>query len=310
MSISNHRQSACAYLLIAATALAVVRSGYAQEIEPRTYSNAPVGVNFLIAGYGWSEGDVAVDSSLPLTNAEVRSDLAILAYARSLDVGGLSAKFDVIAPYAWTDGSAEFQGEPVQRKVSGWLDPRLRFSVNLYGAPALSLGDFAGYRQDVIIGASVQVGVPLGQYDDDKLLNNGTNRWFIKPELGISKARGPWTFELAAAVKLMGDNDDYFNGRNLEQDPIYSVQVHVIHEFHSGIWAAFDATWYTGGRTTVDGVPGSEFDGNNRAGLTVALPVNRRNSVKISGSTGLGTRTGSDTDILGIVWQSRWGGGL
>lgn len=282
----------------------------AQEIEPRAYTNTPVGVNFLIAGYAYSDGDLAVDATLPLTNAEIRSDFAVLAYARSLDVGGRSGKFDILAPYAWTDGSAEFQGEPRQREVSGWLDPRFRFSLNLYGAPALRLEDFSSWRQDLIVGASLQVRPPWGQYDDDRLVNNGTNRWSVKPELGVSKALGSWTFEFSGAVNFIGDNDDYLDGGRLEQDPIYSVQGHLIYGFASGIWLAADATWYTGGRTTVDGVPGDDLNKNTRAGLTVALPVDRHHSVKLYASTGVVTRVGSDSDIIGAAWQYRWGGGL
>src|SRR5262252_7520935 len=119
-----------------------------------------------------------------------------MAYARALDVWGRSGKVDVVLPYAWLSGSADVAGQPRARDVSGLADPRLRFSVNLYGAPALALPEFARYKQDLIIGASVQVSVPLGQYDPDKLVNIGTNRWFVKPEIGISKALGPLTLEL------------------------------------------------------------------------------------------------------------------
>jgi hypothetical protein len=58
------------------------------------------------------------------------------------------------------------------------------------------------------MGASLQVSVPLGQYDTDRLVNLGTNRWFFQPELGISKAWGPLTRELAASVTLYTDNRD------------------------------------------------------------------------------------------------------
>jgi hypothetical protein len=38
--------------------------------------------------------------------------------------------------------------------------------------------------------------------------------------------------------------------------------------------------------------------------------VNRHTSVKLYGSTGVSTRTGSDFDAVGIVVQYRWGAGL
>jgi hypothetical protein len=193
---------------------------------------------------------------------------------------------------------------------SGLADPRLRFSVNLYGAPALSFQEFASYQQDLIIGASLQASVPLGQYDADKLVNIGTNRWAFKPELGISKALGPLRLELSTGVTFYTDNHDFFGGKTRAQAPIYSVQGHMSYDLGAGIWVAVDGTYYTGGRTTVDGVEGNDLQKNSRLGVTVALPVNRHTSIKLSGSTGVSTRTGSNFNAGGVFLQYRWGGGL
>ena len=288
----------------------VARVSGAQELEPRAYSNTPVGLNFVIAGYGYSKGGVTTDPSVPLEDAKVQVHTALLAYVRSLNVWGKSGKLDVVLPYAWASGSATFAGQPRERDVSGPGDPRFRFSVNLYGAPALSLEEFADYKQDTIVGASLQVSAPLGQYDSSKLLNIGTNRWSIKPELGISKALGPLTLELITGATFYTENDDFLGGRTLEQDPIYSVQGHLIYGFRSGIWGAVDGTYYTGGRTTINGVKSNNLQQNTRVGVTVALPVDRNNSVKLYGSTGVATRIGSNFVTIGIAWQYRWGGGL
>lgn len=305
-SLAGLPRAALLVLALAASAT----GAQAQEIEPRAYSNIPINVNFLIAGYGYAEGGVVTDPSLPLENANLEIHTIVLAYARSLDIGGRSGKFDVILPYAWVSGTAEFAGQPREREVSGFGDPRLRFSLNLYGAPALSLEEFASYQQDTIVGASVQVSVPSGQYNADRLVNIGTHRWFVKPELGLSKAWGPWTLELATAVTFFGDNDDFLGGRTREQNPIYAVQGGLIYSFRRGIWVALNGTYFTGGRTTIDGVKGNDLQKNSRAAVTVALPVNRHNSVKLYANTGVSTRTGSDFDTIGIAWQYRWGGGL
>ena len=172
---------------------AVGLEAYAQDLEPRAYVNTPVGLNFLLAGYGYAAGGVATDPSLPLQNAYLQVHSALLAYARSLDVWGMSGKIDVVVPYAWLSGSTDFEGQPREREVSGFANPRFRFSVNFYGAPALYCVSLRVTKQDLIIGASLQVAPPLGQYDADKLVNIGTNRWSFKPELGISKALGPLT---------------------------------------------------------------------------------------------------------------------
>jgi hypothetical protein len=298
-------------VVLAVTAFALMAwEARGQDLEPRTYSNIPVGLNFLVAGYGYSVGGVVTDPSFPLEDGNVQIHSTVLAYARAVDVWGTSGKFDVVLPFAWVSGTATFRGQPREREVSGLADPRFRFSVNLYGAPALSMMEFADYKQDLIIGASLQVSAPLGQYDSSKLLNIGTNRWSIKPELGLSKALGPLTLELDAGVTFYTNNDDFLNGMALEQDPIYAVQGHLIYNFGAGVWGALDATYYTGGRTTVDGVKGDTLQENTRLGLTVALPVTRHYSIKLYASTGVFARTGSNFNTGGIVWQFRWGGGL
>ena len=293
------------------TTLVVLGSDvYAQELEPRAYTNTPVGLNFLIAGYAYSSGGVATDPSVPIQDAHLHIHSAIFAYARSLNVWGTSGKVDVVLPYAWLSGTAEVAGQSRERNVSGLADPRLRFSVNLYGAPALSLQEFASYRQDLIIGVSLQVSAPLGQYDSDKLVNIGTNRWSVKPELGISKALGPLTLELATGVTFYTDNHDFFGGKTRAQAPLYSVQGHASYTLGAGVWVALDGTYYTGGRTTIDGEEGNDLQKNSRLGATVTLPVNRYMSVKLYGSTGVSTRTGSNFNAGGLFLQYRWGGGL
>ena len=91
--------------LAAACALgAVAPLACAQDIEPRAYSNAPIGVNFFVAGYAYSHGGLSLDPSLPVTDARIQSSAAVLAYARVLDLWGVSGKFDVIVPYASVSG--------------------------------------------------------------------------------------------------------------------------------------------------------------------------------------------------------------
>jgi hypothetical protein len=282
----------------------------AQQLEPRTYTNTPVGMNFLIAGYGFATGSIVSDPSLPLQNADIDSHELVLGYARSLDMWGLSGKFDMILPYAWSSGTAEFAGTLRERRVDGFGDPRLRLSVNFLGAPALSLKDFLNYKQDLLVGASLQVGLPMGQYDADRLLNIGTNRWTIRPELGISKAFGPLTLEVAAGVYWYTDNTDFLGGNTRKQDPLYEFQAHLIYNMPSGIWLAVDGTYYSGGTTTIAGVSEGERQDNSRMGLTAAFPIDRHQSLKIFAATGVYARAAGDFDSVGVAWQYRWGGGL
>jgi hypothetical protein len=298
---------------VAGVALVVSLAGAgaveAQDLEPRAYANAPVGLNFLILGYGYSRGDVAVDSSAPIEDAELMAHAAVLAYARALNVWGHAGKLEVVLPYGWVSGTATVAGQPQEREVSGLGDPRVRLSVLLYGAPALSLTQFADYTPDFIVGASLGVTLPLGQYDSDRLVNVGTNRWSVKPELGVSKTLGAFTLELTTSVTFYTENDHFLGSRTLERDPLYAVQGHVIYHTRRGVWAAVDATYYSGGSTTIDGKRGERQE-NVRLGATIAIPVDRRNSVKLYGSIGAISRIGGDFDTVGIAWLYRWGAGL
>lgn len=141
-------------------------------------------------------------------------------------------------------------------------------------------------------------------------MNLGSNRWFVKPDFGISKAWGPVSMELSTGLFLFSQNTDFFGGKTLEQDPISTTQLHIMYNIGHGIWAALSGTYDYGGRTKVDGVPGDDFEYNSRVGATLALPVNRNYSIKIFASTSVHTSSGSDYNMVGVVWQYRWGGGL
>jgi len=250
------------------------------------------------------------DPSVPLKDAEIQIRGIPLAYARILNFWGRSGKFDVILVHTFASGSATVDGELRERDVSGFADPKLRLSINLYGAPALSLKEFKGYQQDLVIGASLQVSPPLGQYDSDKLLNIGTNRWSFKPEVGVSKAMGPLTFELAVNAIFLTENDEFFGNTKYKQDPIYSGQSHIIYRFKRGVWCSLGGTYYAGGGTTKNGIESDDLQENTRFGATFSFPISKSHSIKLNATTGVFTRTGSDFDTLGFIWLYRWGEGF
>jgi hypothetical protein len=282
----------------------------AQDLEPRAYSNSPTGLNFAIAGYGYAKGTVLTDPSVPLDNVSNESHVGIFAYATTLNVLGKSAKFDMIVPYMSLAAKGLVLGVPHARYVTGFADPAFRFSMNFIGAPALTAEEFKDYRQDFILGASLRVTAPLGQYNYDKLVNIGTNRWSLKPEVGFSKAFGRWTVELAPAATFYTDNGDFFGGHTRDVSPLFSMQAHVSYTFTPGGWLALNAGYFVGGRTTVDDVENDDEQEGTRFGATLALPVTRNHSVKFYGITGYNAHRTHDFQAVGIAWQYRWGGGF
>ena len=303
------RFRATGFLLIVPL-LAVASVAQAQDIEPRSFSNAPVGVNFLIAGYAFTRGGLSFDPALPVKDVKLTTSNAVVAYGRVLDLWGKSGKFDVIAPYTWLSGSGLFAGRPIERNVDGFGDARFRLSVNLIGAPALSLPEFRSYHQDLIVGASLQVSAPVGQYDPSRVVNLGTNRWYFKPEVGASKALGPLTLELMTSATVFTANTNFYGGSTRTQDPIYAMQGHAIYSFGTGIWISGDATYFTGGRTAINGVLDSDLQQNWRFGTTVSFPIDPRHSFRLYASHGELARTNNNYDLVGIDFQYRFGGGL
>ena len=298
----------CAVVAFALTGS--VCSVHAQDLEPRAYSNTPVGMNFLLAGYKHFTGALVFDPVLPVRDASADVDVGLLGYVRSLGIAGKSAKAGVLLPFASLDASGYVDDVFRTREDSGLADPAFYFTINLFGAPALSFEDFKDYRQETIVGLAFKLTAPLGVYDNDRLLNIGTNRWSFKPEIGISRALGRWILEAAAAAVIFSDNDDFDSGKTRKQDPIYALQGHLIRSFAGGVWAALGATYFAGGRTTIDGVERNDLQQNWRVGFTLTLPVSRHHSIKLLGDSGVSTRTGTDYDSLGIAWQYRWGGGF
>jgi hypothetical protein len=283
---------------------------HAQDLEPRAYSNTPAGMNFLLVGYQYSQGALLFDPSLPIEDADANVNIGLLGYVHTLAIADKSAKIGVLLPFAGMDATGYVEGVFRTRQDQGLADPAFYFTINLYGAPALSFEEFRDYEQDTIIGLAFKLTAPLGVYENDRLLNIGTNRWSFKPEIGISQALGRLTLEAAASATLYSDNDEFDNDKTRQQDPIYSVQGHIVYSFPGHIWASVGAIYYAGGRTTIDGVTRNDLQQNWRTGFTVAFPLTRQHSIKLFGNSGVSTRTGTDYDSLGIAWQYRWGGGF
>ena len=285
----------------------------AQSLEPRLYSNAPIGLNFLVVGYAHSEGALAENIIPTLTHPKLKADIAVVAYAHFLNIAGQSAKVDVIVPSVCLHGTATYLGAPATREVCGLGDIKGRFSLNLWGAPALSLKEFTTYKQDTIVGVSIQVTAPSGQYDGRRLVNISAHRWAVKPGVGVSKTMRNFTIELATDVEFYSTNSEGFGGSSRQQAPLYSAQVHGIYNFIPGLWMGLDANYYGGGAYTTTSVNGTKTDDplkNSRYGATLALPINRYNSVKFYANAGIFARTGTDFTMGGFAWQYRFGAGL
>ena len=276
----------------------------AQELEPRAYSPSPTGTTFFVVSGTRSSGGVFTDPSAPITDVSAEVGLLGLAAGHSFALLGKSAQLLGVLPIAWGQASGSI-GED-RREVSrrGLADPRVRFSLILAGSPPMTPSEFARRRRGPIVGTSVTIVPPVGQYDRTKLVNLGSNRWSVKPEVGLSVPAGRWTIDTYAGVWMFSDNDAYFPGSGRrEQDPVVALQGHVSYALGRRAWIAVNATWYGGGKTAVDGARLTSPYRNARVGATWAVPVGARQSLKIAYSAGATTRVGADFRTLTGAWQ-------
>ena len=305
-----HETAVGEYLTRLSAALLLCSVGVvsAQELAPRAYWPAPNGTNVAVLAYQRNTGDIVIDPSLPITGVESEIDYLQVGYQRYFSLFGRTATAQVSLPFAdgFTEGFVE--GEFRQRTTTGLTDARLRLAVNLRGAPTMDAAGFQALRDDprIIVGASIVVQAPTGDYDGDRLINLGTNRWAIKPALGMIVPLHPtWLFEIEVGAWLFGDNDNFL-GETREQEPIVSTEAHLIKRIRPGFWVSLDANYYTGGKTRIGADFSDDLQRNARAGFTLVFPIQGRHAVRAGFSTGISTRSGGDFEMYSLSWTYVW----
>ena len=303
--------SLCRWCLYGFLVLGSAFPCFAQELVPRQWSHLPLGTNFAGAGYAYTEADISADPVLRLENVEKEMHTWAAKYIRIFELFEKSARVDFAQAYQEGRWSGMVDGVSTSVKRSGWADSVLRFAVNLYGAPPLEGKEYAAYRAEAdvetIVGAGLVLQIPTGDYMDDKLINLGTNRFTFRPQLGVVHNRGKWSLDLTGAAWIFTDNDEFFNGNKLEQDPLYTLQGHLIHTFRPGLWAAAGAGYAYGGQSTVNGVEKDDRKGVLAWSLSLGYPITRESGVKVAY---IGSRTqesvGSDTDTIVVAFSILW----
>jgi len=294
-------------LIISLIILAGVMPGEAraQDVEARLYANAPKNINFVAGVFKYSRGEIVVNSTV-LEDLEGNIYMLGAGYVRTFSLAGMTAKFDFLVPHIWMDISGKVTGIDSSRTWNGLGDPRFRLTLNFIGSPALAPAEFVKWKQNTIVGASLQVIPPLGTYDSTRLINLGANRWTIKGEVAVSQAVRHWVFEAYASLFYFTDNTDFYGGSVLTQETVGIFQAHAIYYFQPRMWLGVDGLYATGGETAVDGTVKNDFQANTRFGATFALPVARSHNLKFTWSSGLTTRIGGDYDNFALSYLYNW----
>jgi hypothetical protein len=299
-------------LLLTCVAALASQTVCGQDLSPRAYVITPTGLNVVTLTWTYFDGGVNFNGAVPITGATGTYSVSSFTYYRSFSFFGRSANFAASLPY----GVGTFQGKVGQQQLSvyrsGLLDFVGRFSVNLLGGPAMAPEKFARWKQKVLLGASLKVIPPTGQYDPAKLVNWGINRWALKPELGYSERWGNWLVDAYAGAWFYTTNPASFAvpvPRPQTEEPIGALEGHLSRNFNPGTWVSLDANFWWGGITSLSGIQNlATKQTGSRIGATFAWHFSKHQSLKFSYSDGTYVRFGGNYQAVQAAWQYSWFG--
>jgi hypothetical protein len=282
----------------------------AQTLAPRAYVITPTSANAITLSWSYFDGGLDLSGTI-IEDASGRYHVSALSYYHSFSLFGRSANVTGLLPY----GVGTFQGSVLgtQRQAyrSGLFDIALRFSLNLKGGPAMAAPQFAKWKQKVLLGASLTVVAPTGQYNPRRPINWGINRWAFKPELGYSQRWDNWVLDGYGGVWFYTTNNASFSiprPQPQTQNPIGSFEGHLSYDFgklHS--WASLDGNFWFGGTINLNGIPNPVTrQTSSRIGGTFSFPLRKHQSLKISYSNGTYVRFGGNFQSVSVAWQYSW----
>src|SRR4051794_36372683 len=282
-------------------------AAHAQDLVPRAYLVTPKSSNAVITSWGWNQGEINVDPSIPIEDSSGRFSTYVLSCYHSFSLLGRSSNIVVSAPYINGGIQGTLAGVTGHVFPSGMADARIRISANLSGGPAMNLDEFRKWREKRLIGASLTVVIPSGQYDQARVINLGTNRWSFKPEIGLTRRWGRWVAEGYLGVWVYSKNGAFYPGNSTRtQNPTGALEGHIGYYVKRGLWVSLDGNFWVGGRTAVDGTAKRDFQTASRVGTTASIPLSRHQSVKVSYSGGAFRRVGGNFQTLSLGWQYSW----
>jgi Putative MetA-pathway of phenol degradation len=289
----------------------------AQDLAPRAYAITPLHSNAVTFAWSYYNGGVDFNGTIPVKDARGTYNVEVLSAYHSFNFFGRSANVLASLPYAVGNFTGELGDQQRSIYRSGLLDFSARVSVNLYGGRTVQAKDYRKWKQKVLLGASLRVVAPTGQYDPTKLINWGINRWAFKPEFGYSQRWGNVILDGYAGVWFYTTNNAFYSiptPQPQTESPIGSLEGHLSYDFQNfgflkGLrgWASLDGNFWWGGTTEVSSIRNLETkQTSSRIGATISLPYTKHQSIKIAYSDGAYVRFGGNYQNVSVAWQYSW----
>jgi len=297
--------------LLAAYPLKVIRG---QNLTPRAYVITPVHSNAVILTYSFNDGGILLNNVLPVTNGTAAIHISVFSYYHSLSFFGRSANITASLPYSIGNFQGKFMDSETKLYRSGLVDSSFRFSVNLKGGPAMSWKEMQSWQQKTIVGVSLSVFAPTGQYDGARLINNGTNRWAFRPVLGYSRRKGHLVLDAYAAIWFFRTNPEYWSHnefyagtRSQSQYPMGAFESHLSYDVKPRLWLSFDVNTWFGGQTSLNGTPTpNTFQASSLVGATASIPLGKHQSLKVGYNASDYVQFGRNFRNISVAWQYSW----
>jgi hypothetical protein len=282
----------------------------AQDLAPRAYVITPLHSNAVTLTYGFYNGSLLFNGAVPVTGTTGTYSVPVFTYYHSFGLLGRSANISASLPYAIGTFRGKVTGADTQIYRSGLLDATFRLSVNLEGGPAMQLSEMSKWVEKSLMGISVKVVPPTGQYDPNRLINWGSNRWSFKPEFGYSRRRKHLVVDGYAGVWLFTKNQQSYTPTGPQpqtQNPIGSFESHLSYDLKPRLWFSIDGNFWIGGEGSLKGAENpATRQTSSRIGATASLPLTKHQSVKVSYSDDLYVRFGGAYRNLSVAWQYSW----
>jgi hypothetical protein len=217
-----------------------------------------------------------------ILGADITSDVGALALVHNFGLAGRFAQVQLVPIYGGVDGSGTVQqgDQPpftLDQSLSGFADPYVQVRLGLSGTPALALPEFVKHAPGFQVYALVGANIPIGDYQQSRPLNLGTNRWAIR--LGVPMVlplldpKRPLIVELVPSIYFYTNNDAPFQASERTQDPRLVLETHVSYNLARKLWVGGDFRYQWGAETTTDGVSDDNRTSHGGAGVEVGYQL-------------------------------------
>ena len=330
MKIVNYSTRFLALVTFALAVPLISGPANAQDDGARTYWKGRAGTNVMSFQYlnmhlQASDALQFDPSHYIYPAADAEADIFVLSWARHMTLfdrpsvlsanligGSVDVEFDTaITPPEFLPPFVT-PGSSFSQSASGYGDPSVQLDVNLFGTPPINaIFDYMNYEPTWTLDAAFMLGVPLGQYDNDKLVNLGLNRFYgriafpFKYHFGVFSPGYMSSLEIVPSVWFFTENDDFL-GQKLQNDPMWQLEAHWTHDFTQHFFGSLDLLYRNGFQSEIDGVNlGSDIEIGD-LGFTLNFSVTDNVTIRTSFSSNVFGDSDIDTSMIRLQFVYAW----